>query len=232
MKKNFLVLSLVTVLFMYSNQISAQSPKETINRMEQQQKLKKMNKELQEVSIDKETQKMAQQDSEAGWKVAPGLMSLAQQYNRSNLLQNQVEEDLLTPRFVWGGALSEGQNYDGAKMQAAELARLDLVESLQKNITKLVENKQGNIQGKPEESSSIISSIAKSKSLISVRLGQTIPVVETYREKPNGKIEVRMLVFYSMDKAREIARDAVRDQLRKEGKSIKEDTLDDYFNLK
>lgn len=211
---------------------SMASAQSTIDKMKQRQELQKMNKNLQETKIDKEARKQAKKDEKEGWKVAPGLLPLAQQYSRSSLMQNQFEDDLLTPKYVWGDASTEAQSYDAAKMQAIEMAQINLVSSIEKNITQIVDTKRGNQQTATGESSSIISSMSKSKTLISQRLGQTTTVVDAYRELPNGHVQVRLMVFYSMDKAREMARDAIREQLRKDGQNISDDSLNKMLGLK
>lgn len=49
-----------------------------------------------------------------------------------------------------------------------------------------------------------------------------------YRELPNGNVQVRVQTYYSMDKAREIAKAVVREELEKQGEE-QLDRLDDIF---
>ena len=62
--------------------------------------------------------------------------------------------------------------------------------------------------------------LKKAKGIISTRLGQTTPVVEAYRELKNGNIEVRVQTFYSMDKAREMVREGIRQQMEQDGEKL------------
>ena len=102
--------------------------------------------------------------------------------------------------------------------KALELARANLSASLETNITRLTENSVDNQQLANGEAVSVAKMLSTSKSIVSSRLGQTTNVVEVYRELGNGNYIVRVVVFYSMDKARDIALDAVREQMAKERK--------------
>lgn len=195
--------------------VSAQS---AADRLAQRAQVMKANKKLQDVKVSKESRKLVKQLKKEGWKVAPGALSMEQQFERSALLQNQFEEDLITPKYVWGDAQSQGSTYDAAKLQALELARANLIASLETNITRLTENSVDNQQLANGEAVSITKMLSTSKSIVSSRLGQTTNVVEVYRELANGNYIVRVVVFYSMDKARDIALDAVREQMAKDRK--------------
>ncbi len=228
MKKNLLLITM-TALFVFGT-VSAQNS--TIERMKQRQELQKMNNKLQSTGVDKESKKQAKKDEKEGWKVAPGYLPLAQQYSRSSLLQNQFEDDLLTPKYVWGDATSTAENYDGGKMQAIELAQINMVSSIEKNITQIVDNNRDNKQLNAGNAATVVKSLAKAKTYISKRIGQTTPVIDTYRELGNGNVQVRVMIFYSMDKARELARDAIREQLEKDGEKVGEGELDQLLGWK
>jgi len=134
----------------------------------------------------------------------------------------------MTPKFVSGDASSTAENYDAGKMQALELARQNLVGSIESNITQLVENNRDNKQLNAGKAASVIKTINTSKSFISKKLGQTIPVIEVYKELPNGNVIVRVQIFYSLDKARDIVQNAVREELEKEGEELG-DELDELM---
>ena len=135
----------------------------------------------------------------------------------------------MTPKFVSGDASSTAENYDAGKMQALELARQNLVGSIESNITQLVENNRDNKQLNAGKAASVIKTINTSKSFISKKLGQTIPVIEVYKELPNGNVIVRVQIFYSLDKARDIVQNAVREELEKEGEELG-DELDELMS--
>lgn len=182
--------------------------------------LRKMDKDFNDEKASKRAREQAKDMKKEGWKVAPGALPLEMQLDRSFMLQNQTEDDLLTPMYVSGDATSTAESYDAGKMQALELARLNLAANIETNITEIVENNRNNKQLKAEDAASVIGTLKKSKSYVSKKLGQTTPVVEVYRKLDNGNVQVRVMTYYSMETAREIAKDAIREQLEQEGKNL------------
>lgn len=221
-KLMFIVMAMLLVNGSMSAQSSSMINKE---KMKQRKEILKQNNKLQKVNVDKASRKQAKQMKKDGWKVAPGNLPLDQQISRSTLFQNQFEDDLITPKYVWGDATSVSANYDGGKMQALALARVNLVSSIENHVTQIVENNRDNKQLDAGNAATVIKTLSESQSFVTKRLGQTIPVVEVYRDMPNGNKEVRVMIFYSMDTAREIARDAICEQLEKEGGLIDKETI-------
>lgn len=223
MKKLMLI---VMAVLLINGRMSAQSSTMTNKeKMKQRKEILKQNNKLQKVNVDKASRKQAKQMKKDGWKVAPGNLPLDQQISRSTLFQNQFEDDLITPKYVWGDATSVSANYDGGKMQALALARVNLVSSIENHVTQIVENNRDNKQLDAGNAATVIKTLSESQSFVTKRLGQTIPVVEVYRDMPNGNKEVRVMIFYSMDTARDIARDAICEQLEKEGGLIDKETI-------
>ena len=74
-----------------------------------------------------------------GWKAAPGALPLEKQLDRSYLMQMEYDENMY-PKYLMGEAMSIGENYDAAKMQALELAKQNLAGQIQTEITALIEN--------------------------------------------------------------------------------------------
>jgi len=213
-------------LLICSNMIAQSEKMSGKDKSKQRAELVKQSNRLQKLDIDKASKKLAKQMRKEGWKVAPGNLPMEQQLSRSTIFQNQFEDDFITPKYVWGDASSVSENYDGGKMQALELARANLVSSIESNVTKIVENNRDNKQLNAGNAATVVKTLSSSKSYVSQRLGQTIPVVEVYRDLPNGNKEVRVMIFYSMDNARKVALDAIRDQLEQEGETVEQSVLD------
>lgn len=180
-------------------------------------------KKMQNDEVSKTSRKQAKSMKKQGWLVAPGALPLEKQIENSALYLNSFEDDGVTPKFVWGDASSIGENYDAAKMQALELARYNLISSMETNITKVVEANNSNKQLSAEDAASITKAIGSSKSFVSQKLGQTITVIETYRKLKNGNYEVRVQIFYSMEKGRMLAKQGIREELEKSGDQLKDD---------
>lgn len=205
--------------------VSAQISKEAYK---QRSEMMGLNKKFQSEKVSKASRRQAKEMKKEGWKVAPGALSLEQQIERSALYQNSFEDDMVTPKFVWGDATSTAESYDAGKMQALEQARTNLVGSIETDITQIVENNQSNKQMGAGDAASVIKTLKASKSFVTKRLGQTIPVMEVYRELKNGNVQVRVQTFYSMDKAREVAKQVIREELEKEGEEL-QGTLDELL---
>ena len=218
MKKSF-VIALVA-MFVSGSVYAQQTPETTMQKMKDRAEVMKANRKSMSAKVSKEVKKQAKQMTKEGWKVMPGQLPREQQLERSVLFMNQFEDDLITPKYVWGDATSQAEFYDAGKIQALELARLNLAGSLEQRITQIVDNNVGNDQKAMQQAASLTKTLKKAKGIISTRLGQTTPVVEAYRELKNGNIEVRVQTFYSMDKAREMVREGIRQQMEQDGEKL------------
>ena len=73
----------------------------------------------------KAARKEAKKLTKEGWKTAPGALPMEKQLDRSYTMQMEYDNDLF-PKYLMGEAMSIGENYDAAKMQALELAKQNL----------------------------------------------------------------------------------------------------------
>lgn len=183
----------------------------------------KARKEIQKVSRDELTKKAtkaavkeAKQLKKDGWKVNPGALPIEKQLDKSYLMQNDFDENLF-PKYIMGEARSVGQNYDAAKMQAQELAKINLASNIQSEVTALVENSVSNSQLNPEEATSVVKSIMNAKTLIEQSLGRTLVVVEMNRTLDNKNKEVLVRLACSEKEVKSVAKEAVRKELEKQG---------------
>lgn len=187
----------------------------------------KLNKKLQNQKVSKASKQRAKEDRKDQWKAA-GALTLEQQYERAAVYENSFEDDMVTPKFVSGEGMSTAMVYDGARMQALELARQSLIGSIESDITQLVDNNVSNNQMGNDEATTVVKTLSRSKSIMSKKIGQTIPAIERYRKLPNGNYQVYVRTFYSMDKAREIAKSVLRAELEKESQGLAE-KIDDIL---
>lgn len=151
-----------------------------------------------------------------GWKPAPGALPIEKQLDNS-FLKQQEEDELGYPKFLMGEAMSIGENYDAAKMQALELSKQNLAGQIQTEVTALIESTVANKQLAKEEAVSIIESVIASKNLISQKIGKTIVVTELYRELSNKNKEVLVRVAYNVQMAKEAARQAISEDFEQKG---------------
>ena len=169
-----------------------------------------------DVKASKTARNEAKRLKKEGWKPAPGALPIEKQLDNS-FLKQQEEDELGYPKFLMGEAMSIGENYDAAKMQALELSKQNLAGQIQTEVTALIENTVANKQLAKEEAVSITKSVIASKNLISQKIGKTMVVTELYRELSNKNKEVLVRVAYNMQMAKEAARQAIREDLEQKG---------------
>ena len=193
---------------------------------EEAQKERAALRKASKAELNEKATKAARQEAKkltkAGWLTAPGALPLDRQLDRSYLMQYQFDEDQY-PKFIMAEAMSIGENYDGAKMQALELAKQNLAGQIQTEVTTLVESTVANGQLTAEEAATVTKSVAASKSLFSQRLGRVIPVVEVYRTLKNKNKEVLVRIAYNMATARAMVKQVVREGLERQGDNLHKD---------
>ena len=140
---------------------------------------------LSEQELNSRATKAARQEAKRlkkdGWLVSPGALPMDKQLDKAYKMQFEYDDNAF-PKYLMGEAMSTGQNYDAAKVQALELAKLNLAGQVQTEITALVENTVSNSQLDAGEASSIVETVNASKNVISQSLGRVIPVMECYRK--------------------------------------------------
>ena len=204
------------MLFLTASPSFAQLSKEQINERKEIRKLAKSDlKEKASKSARKEAKKLQKE----GWTIAPGALPIDKQLDKSYLMQMEYDENMF-PKYLMGEAMSIGENYDAAKMQALELAKQNLAGQIQTEVTALIENTVANKQLQAEEAASVVQSISAGKNLISQSIGQVITVMEVYRSAQNKNKEVLLRIAYNASMAKQAAKKAVREELEKKGDEL------------
>lgn len=194
----------------------AQSNKDLRKEREEIRKMSKT--ELNQRSV-KAARKEAKKLKKDGWMVAPGALPLEKQLDKSYLMQMEYDDQLF-PKYLMGEAMSIGENYDAAKMQALELAKQNLAGQIQTEVTALIENTVANKQLTADEAASVTQSVMASKNLISQSIGKVITVMEVYRIKTNKNREILVRIAYNSEMAKEAAKKAIREDLEKKGDEL------------
>ncbi len=211
---------LIAVVMLTSvSTVSAQLTKEQIKARKE---LRKASKKELDQKVTKEARKEGKRLKKEGWQVAPGALPIQKQLDRSFLMQMEYDEDLF-PRYLMAEGMSIGENYDGAKMQAIELAKQNLAGQIQTEVTALIENSVANNQLDAGQAATVTKSVMAGKSLITQSLGRILPVVEIYRlvdKKNNRNKEVMVRLAYDSKKAKEAAKKAVRAGLEGESEEL------------
>ena len=196
--------------------VSAQTVKDI--RKERQEIRKASKKDMNEKAT-KTARKDAKKLKKEGWITVPGALPLEKQLDKSSMMQMEYDEDMY-PKYLMGEAMSIGENYDAAKMQALELAKQNLAGQIQTEVTALIENSVANKQLANEDASSLTQSIMGAKNLISQSIGRTIIVMECYRVKTNKNKEVLVRIAYNGAMAKAAAKRAIQDELKSKSEDL------------
>ncbi len=191
--------------------------------------MRKLTKSQLNERASKDAKKDAKKYEKEGWTVSPGALPLVKQLDRSYNMQMEFNEDL-TPKYIVANAQSIGENYDGAKMQAMELAKQELAGKIQTEITALVENTVANKQLAAEEAASMVQTVSASKNSISQKIGRVLTVVECYRSAQNKNKEVLVYIAYDINNAFRDAKQVIREELEKKGENL-QGQLDKFLGL-
>ncbi|MBQ8674541.1 MAG: hypothetical protein IJ511_10985 [Bacteroides sp.] len=190
--------------------------------LKERQELAKATKaELNKKASDT-ARKEAKKFEKEGWQVTPGALPLDRQLDRAYMMQMAEFDEDMFPKYIIGEAMSIGEHYDAAKMQAQELAKLNLAAQIQTEITALVENSLANEQLSEGQAESISKSVMAGKNLISQSIGRTITLVEAYREKKGGNKEVLLRIAYSGNMAKKVAKKVIKEDLKQKGDELHE----------
>ena len=196
--------------------MTAQTAKDI--RKERQELRKASKSELNEKAT-KTARKEAKKLIKEGWVTVPGALPLEKQLDKSYMMQMEYDEDMY-PKYLMGEAMSIGENYDAAKMQALELAKQNLAGQIQTEVTALIENSVANKQLANDEAVSVTQSIMGAKNLISQSIGRTITVMECYRVKSNKNKEVLVRIAYNGALAKAAAKRAIQEELSEKSEEI------------
>lgn len=185
----------------------------------ERQEIRKVSKNDLNEKATKAARKDAKKLTKEGWITAPGALPLEKQLDKSYMMQMEYDEDMY-PKYLMGEAISIGENYDAAKMQALELAKQNLAGQIQTEVTALIENSVANKQLANEDAASLTQSIMGAKNLISQSIGRTITVMECYRVKSNKNKEVLVRIAYNGAMAKAAAKRAIQEELNEKSEEI------------
>lgn len=209
-------LVLTLVLVMTFTVSFAQLTKEQIK---ERKEIKKASKAELGEKATKTARKAAKRLAKEGWTTTPGALPLEKQLDKSYLMQMEYDENMF-PKYLMGEAMSIGENYDAARLQAMELAKQSLAGQIQTEVTALIENTVSNKQLAAEEAASVTQTISAAKNLISQSIDRVLTVVEMYRVLGNKNKEVSLRIAYNAEMAKQAAKKAVRQELEKKGDDL------------
>lgn len=134
-----------------------------------------------------------------GYHTLAGKLPLEEQLAESWRYQREKDGGGEARYFVVS-AKSKGDGFDAARMQAESLAKVQLAGLMETRIGQLVTNRMETSDG-----NTVIQTVASSKNLVTTRLSNLYPLMEVYRECPDGTVEVQLVMGCDRRWASEIA---------------------------
>ena len=186
-----------------------------------QRKLKENKAALKE-KASKDAKKEAKRYQKEGWEVMPGGLPMEKQCDRLFMFLDDFDDDM-NPLYIDGTGSSVAENMSAAQIQATELARMELASKIGSEVTGIVDNMVANKMLADDQAASITTTLTESKSIFSQKLGrvQTPLVLQRVLKNKNKEVLVRMVAKKSA--IDEIAKEAIRAELEKEGKELSEE---------
>lgn len=200
-QRNILILALIAIFAFGTVSIAQKTEKQ-------------LSKSIKKKAV-KEARKEAKRYKKQGYAVAPGALPMDKQIESAWMRQYEVDEDGY-PLYIVASGNSVANTTSAAKLQATELAKLELAGSISTQVAALIENSIANQQLNSEEAASVTKTVAASKNIIAQELGRTLPLFEIYRTLDNKNVEVDVRIAYNSQKAMEVAQRTLSKKLEEE----------------
>ena len=191
------------------------------------QKKVKENKAALKEKASKDAKKEAKRLQKEGWTVSPGGLPLEKQVDRLYMFLEDYDDDM-EPVYVDGEGRSIAENFAAAQIQATELARMNIASKISSEATGIVDNMVANKMLADDQAASITTTLVENKSIFSQKLGRVQTPLTVTRELKNKNKEVMVRMVTKVSSIKEIAKEAVRAELEKEGKELSEE-IKAYF---
>ena len=209
---------LITTLLLMAMTVSMSAQSESVK----QQKLRRTRAELKDEAsrlAQKEAKRLIKED----WQVSPGALPLERQLDRSYMYQEDFDDEM-NPRYFIGEGRSVAENFSAAHIQAQELARLDIAgKMIGSEATALVDNLVANKMLAADQAASVTTTMMENKTVYSQKLGRLQVVFEVNRTLKNNNKEVMVRLVTKADGIREMAKEAVRAELERQGVKMSEE---------
>lgn len=189
---------------------------------------RQLTKEIKDKAI-KQARKEAKHLQKEGWTVNPG--SPPMDKTLENAWKKQyVTDDEGHPLYITADGNAVAETKTAAETQAIEMAKLQLAGLIQTDINSLISSNIANAQLNAKDASSVTEIVQSAKNLIAMELGYVDPFFKVYRDLKGNKVEVQARLFYDRSQSMEIAKKAIRKELKDKVK-INEETLNKLMGL-
>lgn len=191
------------------------------------QSTKEIKKDIHKKAM-KEARKEAKKLKKDGFKVAPGQLPMEKQIE-STWIKRYETNDKGEKEWFIADARAVGETHSAAKLQANEVAKVNLAGQIGSEIAGIIETNIANAQLNAEEAASVTETVAVFKSIVGSKIGRTSTFFEA--DKTIGKnTEVFITIGYSYTDALEMAKNMMRDELKGKA-SIQAEQLDKILDF-
>lgn len=188
---------------------------------------KSIKKDIKSKAI-KEARKEAKKLKKEGFKVAPGQLPMDKQIENTWIKRYETDDKGNKKWFV-ADARSVGETHSAAKLQAYEVAKVNLAGQIGTEVAGLIETNIANAQLNSEEAASITETVATFKSIVGSKMGRTTTLFEA--DKTIGKnTEIFVTLAYSYDEAINMAKDILKKEM-KEKMNLQSEQLDTILDF-
>ncbi|MCF6342931.1 MAG: hypothetical protein L3J31_09025 [Bacteroidales bacterium] len=192
-----------------------------------QQTEKELNKEIKSKAT-RNARKEAKKLKKEGYKVDPGQLPMDKQLDES-WQKRLMKDDDGQPAYFIATSTAVGETQAAAKMQAYELAKIDLARQIGTEIAGLVETNLANKQLNSEDAASVTETVAAFKSIVVSKMGRVLNVFEAYRTIDKNT-EVRVTTAYSYETAVEMAKREIRKELESKAE-LNQEKVDELLDF-
>ena len=185
---------------------------------------------VSERKITKDAKKQAKALVKEGWKVVPGQPSIDMQQLKASKMNNTMDDEF-NSKYVMGSAQSVGPNYDAAKFQATELAKIDIAGKIESELAGIVKTSLGNTQLEAGQAAALVKSVGSYKNIVAAKLVNIISCIDMYKvDSRTGNTVVSIGLFYNKAEAVKTGIKEIREQLQNESEELAKE-LDSLLGL-
>jgi len=188
---------------------------------------KEIKKDLKKKAM-KDARKEAKKLKKDGFKVAPGQLPMEKQIEDTWMKRMKTDDKGNKIWFVVD-ARAVGETHTAAKMQANEVAKINLASAIGTEVKGIIKTNIANQQLDATEAESLTQSIATFQSKVGAKIGRTTTLFEA--DRTIGKnIEIYNTIGYSYNDAMNLAKDFIRKDLEEKTK-IQGEKLDKILDF-
>ena len=172
---------------------------------------KEIKKDIKKKAI-KDARKEAKKLKKDGFKVAPGQLPMDKQIEQTWIKRYESNDEGEKLWFI-ADARAVGETHSAAKLQANEVAKVNLAGQIGSEVVGLIETTIANAQLNAVEAASVTETVATFQSKIGSKIGRTSTLFEADRTVGLNS-EVYITIGYSYADAVNLAKDIIRVDLK------------------